>query len=52
MIGDRAEDILGARANGLDAVGAAWGFGSREELVEAGAKSVLSCPRELSQYLF
>jgi phosphoglycolate phosphatase len=35
MIGDRAEDVHAARANGVRAVAAAWGYGRREELVAA-----------------
>lgn len=40
MIGDRRYDIEGARAVGLDAVGAAYGYGGREELERAGACAV------------
>ncbi|NNK38977.1 MAG: HAD hydrolase-like protein, partial [Xanthomonadales bacterium] len=32
MVGDRRQDIAGARENGLAAIGVAYGFGSREEL--------------------
>ena len=35
MIGDRAEDIGAARAHGVRAVGAGWGYGSRAELAAA-----------------
>jgi phosphoglycolate phosphatase len=35
MVGDRAEDIEGARANGLRAIAVGWGYGSREELAAA-----------------
>ena len=35
MIGDRANDIRAARANGVRMVGVLWGYGSREELAEA-----------------
>jgi phosphoglycolate phosphatase len=35
MVGDRAEDIEGARANGLPAIAVAWGYGPRAELVAA-----------------
>ncbi len=37
MIGDRKHDILGARANGVTAIGVLWGYGSAEELAGAGA---------------
>lgn len=32
MIGDRSHDVLGARAHGIDAVGAGWGYGLPGEL--------------------
>lgn len=37
MVGDRLHDIVGAKENGLFSVGVLWGFGTREELVNAGA---------------
>ena len=37
MIGDRATDIIGANENGIDGIGALYGYGSREELENAGA---------------
>lgn len=37
MVGDRRHDILGARKNGLEAIGVLYGYGSREELTAAGA---------------
>ncbi len=47
MVGDRAHDVLGARANGLFSVGVLWGYGSREELVAAGAGALYDEPRAL-----
>lgn len=44
MVGDRHFDIEGARANGVRAIGAGWGFGSREELLEAGADAIAQTP--------
>ena len=40
MVGDRMYDIEGARANGIDSIGAAYGYGTREELEQAGATHV------------
>ncbi len=40
MIGDRKYDILGAKATGLDSIGVLYGYGSREELQEAGADRI------------
>jgi phosphoglycolate phosphatase len=36
MVGDRKYDILGARKNGIDSIAAAYGYGTMEELEEAG----------------
>jgi phosphoglycolate phosphatase len=47
MIGDRAVDVIAARAHGLHAVGVLWGHGSEEELLGAGPDRVLRAPREL-----
>jgi phosphoglycolate phosphatase len=47
MIGDRAVDIRGARANSIRAIGVLWGYGSQRELVEAGADRLCATPGEL-----
>ncbi len=49
MIGDRDVDVSSAQANGLRAVGVAWGFAAPGELDQAGALRVLSRPAELIQ---
>lgn len=47
LVGDREHDVLGARAAGLDCLGAAWGYGGRHELEAAGAVLVAERPAEL-----
>ena len=47
MIGDRSYDIVGARNNGLRAIGVLYGYGSRDELIEAGAHSLCASPDEI-----
>ncbi len=37
MVGDRSNDVLGARANGIDCLGVLYGYGDREELASSGA---------------
>lgn len=37
MIGDRRHDVEGAHGNGMRCIGVGWGYGSRQELVAAGA---------------
>jgi phosphoglycolate phosphatase len=51
MIGDRHFDIEGALANRVRAIGVAWGFGSREELVAAGANAIAQSSAELPALL-
>jgi phosphoglycolate phosphatase len=47
MIGDRAQDMRAATAHRVDALGVLWGYGSREELVSAGARALIGAPAEL-----
>jgi phosphoglycolate phosphatase len=37
MVGDRVHDVRAAHANGLQAIGVLWGYGSRAELEAADA---------------
>jgi len=47
FLGDSGIDMLTATAAGMIAVGAAWGFRTKDELVENGARIVLDHPLEL-----
>lgn len=47
MIGDRGQDMAGARANGVKALGVLWGYGSREELMAGGAFGCVLEPKEM-----
>lgn len=47
MVGDRKYDILGAKAAGITSIGVLYGFGSKEELVEAGADYIAADVEEL-----
>jgi phosphoglycolate phosphatase len=47
MIGDRLHDVLGAKQNGLRSAGVLWGYGSRVELGDAGADTLLQTMPEL-----
>ncbi|MGG2015448.1 HAD family hydrolase [Bacillus sp. S10(2024)] len=40
MVGDREYDIIGARQVGIDSIGVMYGYGSKEELVTAGATHI------------
>jgi phosphoglycolate phosphatase len=48
MIGDRAEDVVGGRANGTGTVGVLWGYGSEEELTEAEPDALVDSMARLS----
>ncbi|WP_158813689.1 HAD hydrolase-like protein [Methylocapsa sp. S129] len=47
MIGDRKYDVLGAKAVGIAAIGALWGYGGQEELSEAGADALAETPQQI-----
>jgi phosphoglycolate phosphatase len=51
MVGDRAHDVLGARAHGIRCIGAGWGYGMPGEFERAGADPVCAHPRELLRAL-
>ena len=51
MIGDRKHDVLGAKFHGLPCIGVLWGYGSREELVAAGADYIAETMEELWELL-
>ena len=50
MVGDRADDVLGAAKNKIQTLGALWGFGSEEELLGAGAMHVFKSPDLLAHF--
>ncbi|WP_299711004.1 HAD family hydrolase [Tardiphaga sp.] len=47
MIGDRQHDIIGAANNGIATIGVLYGYGSRAELVDAGAGHLCKAPGEI-----
>ena len=51
MVGDRENDVRGARENGLPCIGVLYGYGSREELTEAGAAKIADTVEELKKML-
>jgi len=51
MVGDRAADIMAAKANEVRSIGGLWGYGSEAELTDAGADMLCRTPSELATYL-
>jgi phosphoglycolate phosphatase len=47
MIGDRSHDVVGARSNGVRSLGVLWGYGAREELIDAGADGLYETVTDL-----
>ena len=51
MIGDRKYDVTGARTAHLACIGVTYGYGTEEELKEAGADFVVHSVKELGRLL-
>lgn len=51
LIGDTKYDAVGAVKAGIDCIGVTYGFGTREELLEAGAVAVFDTLEEVEAYL-
>jgi phosphoglycolate phosphatase len=47
MVGDRRHDVAGAHAAGMRGLGVLWGYGSRDELVAAGADQLVELASDL-----
>ncbi len=47
MVGDRAQDVVGARAHGVRSIGVRWGYAEPDELETAGADTIVGSPSEL-----
>lgn len=51
MIGDRKDDIEGGKNNNIPTIGVLWGYGSREELTEAGADYIVTDTEEIKEII-
>ena len=51
MVGDTVFDIVGAAAHGIPAIGVSWGYGSIQEMKEAGAGAIAFTMDELYAHL-
>jgi phosphoglycolate phosphatase len=47
LVGDRAQDVLGAAAHGLPCLGAGWGPAEDGELAAAGAAAIAATPADV-----
>ncbi len=51
FIGDRGDDMRAAKDHGLHAIGVTYGYGSRKELLDAGAEILLDSVPDLDTWL-
>lgn len=51
LVGDRKFDVIGARKNGIDAVGVLYGYGSRNELESEHPSALVNSVAELKALL-
>ena len=51
MIGDRRHDMIGASKAGIRNIGVLYGYGSREELEEAGAERIAVTPGDIVKFI-
>jgi phosphoglycolate phosphatase len=51
MVGDRGHDVIGARAHGIETIGVTWGYGSPEELSQAGARVLVHTPADIAEHI-
>ncbi|MGL4608904.1 MAG: HAD-IA family hydrolase [Trueperaceae bacterium] len=51
MIGDRKFDMIGAKENNVRSIGALWGYGSEEELLQSGVMLLCKELRDLVRLL-
>jgi len=51
MVGDRMHDILGAKYASIDSIGVLFGYGTREELENAGADLIAESVQDLKRIL-
>lgn len=51
MVGDTAHDVTGAGVHGVPCIGVSWGYGKVEDMVSAGAISIVHSPAQLLDIL-
>jgi len=51
MVGDRMHDVAGAKANGLEVTGVLYGYGTPDELKQAGADYIAETAEDILKFL-
>lgn len=50
MVGDREHDVIGAKKVGIDCIGVLFGYGSKEELEQAGADYIAETVGDIARF--
>ena len=48
MVGDHINDVNGARYHGIPCAGVRWGFGTEQQLLDAGAACICDTPADIA----
>lgn len=51
MVGDTVYDVIGARAHNIPCIGVSWGYGTAEDMENAGAVAIAHTMEQLSELL-
>ena len=51
MVGDREQDINGARQNGIDSLGVLYGYGDMQELTNAKSTYIAEAVTDIIKYV-
>ena len=51
MVGDTVFDVVGANEHKIPTVGVSWGYGVKQDMLQAGAVAVVHSMEELYQHL-
>jgi len=52
MVGDSTQDVVAANFNNVRCIGVAYGFGTKDDLIEAGAWKLAGTPLEIADIVF
>lgn len=52
MVGDTEFDVLGAAEHGIPTIGVTWGYGKAEDMIHAGAATIVNTPMQLLDILY
>ncbi len=51
MVGDRENDVTGAKKNDIDILGVLYGYGDKKELCDAGCKNLAKTPDDVVKFI-